>query len=124
MIRLAVSINTWPWAVVMSIARFGLFVEDAAVRMSVCSCPGICANSVTAMPAMIAASPRAKGKAVRAGHTEQGIDTALAEAHRMLAEVYNWFTEGFDTKDLQEAKALLGDLGEKAKWGNGKKEKG
>jgi hypothetical protein len=25
----------------------------------------------------------------------------------MLAEVYNWFTEGFDTKDLQEAKALL-----------------
>ncbi len=30
-----------------------------------------------------------------------------AEAHRMLSEVYNWFTEGFDTKDLQEAKALL-----------------
>jgi len=25
----------------------------------------------------------------------------------MLAEIYNWFTEGFDTKDLQEAKALL-----------------
>jgi len=24
-----------------------------------------------------------------------------------LSEVYNWFTEGFDTKDLQEAKALL-----------------
>ena len=30
-----------------------------------------------------------------------------AEAHKMLAEIYNWFTEGFDTKDLQEAKALL-----------------
>ena len=30
-----------------------------------------------------------------------------AEAHRMLSEVYNWFTEGFDTKDLREAKALL-----------------
>jgi predicted ATPase len=29
------------------------------------------------------------------------------EAHSMLAEIYNWFTEGFDTKDLQEAKALL-----------------
>jgi predicted ATPase len=29
------------------------------------------------------------------------------EAHDMLSEVYNWFTEGFDTKDLQEAKALL-----------------
>jgi adenylate cyclase len=33
------------------------------------------------------------------------------EAHRMLAEVYGWFTEGFDTKDLQEAKALLEELG-------------
>jgi len=29
------------------------------------------------------------------------------EAHKMLSEIYNWFTEGFDTKDLQEAKALL-----------------
>jgi predicted ATPase len=32
------------------------------------------------------------------------------EARRMLAEIYGWFTEGFDTKDLQEAKALLGKL--------------
>ena len=32
------------------------------------------------------------------------------EAHKMLAEIYNWFTEGFDTKDLQEAKALLDEL--------------
>jgi predicted ATPase len=32
------------------------------------------------------------------------------EAHKMLSEVYNWFTEGFDTKDLQEAKALLEEL--------------
>ena len=32
------------------------------------------------------------------------------EAHKLLSEVYNWFTEGFDTKDLQEAKALLGEL--------------
>ena len=30
-----------------------------------------------------------------------------AEAHQLLAEVYGWFTEGFDTTDLQEAKALL-----------------
>jgi class 3 adenylate cyclase/predicted ATPase len=29
------------------------------------------------------------------------------QAHQMLSEVYNWFTEGFDTKDLQEAKALV-----------------
>jgi predicted ATPase len=32
------------------------------------------------------------------------------DARQMLAEVYNWFTEGFDTKDLQEAKALLEEL--------------
>jgi predicted ATPase len=34
-----------------------------------------------------------------------------AEAHQMLFEIYNWFTEGFDTKALQEAKALLEELG-------------
>ena len=33
-----------------------------------------------------------------------------AEAHQMLSEIYNWFTEGFDTKDLQEAKALIEEL--------------
>lgn len=33
-----------------------------------------------------------------------------AEARQMLVEVYGWFTEGFDTKDLQEAKALLQEL--------------
>jgi predicted ATPase len=32
------------------------------------------------------------------------------EAHRMLSDVYNWFTEGFDTVDLQEARALLEEL--------------
>jgi predicted ATPase len=32
------------------------------------------------------------------------------EAHSMLAPVYGWFTEGFDTADLQEAKALLDEL--------------
>ena len=29
------------------------------------------------------------------------------EAHELLAPIYGWFTEGFDTADLQEAKALL-----------------
>jgi predicted ATPase len=33
-----------------------------------------------------------------------------AEARQVLAEVYGWFTEGFDTADLQDAKALLEDL--------------
>ncbi len=32
------------------------------------------------------------------------------EARQMLAEIYDWFTEGFDTGDLQEAKALLEEL--------------
>jgi predicted ATPase len=32
------------------------------------------------------------------------------EARQMLAEIYGWFTEGFDTKDLQEAKVLLEEL--------------
>jgi predicted ATPase/DNA-binding winged helix-turn-helix (wHTH) protein len=34
-----------------------------------------------------------------------------AAARQMLAEIYGWFTEGFDTKDLQEAKTLLEELG-------------
>ena len=29
------------------------------------------------------------------------------EARKLLTEVYGWFTEGFDTADLQEARALL-----------------
>ena len=29
----------------------------------------------------------------------------------MLAEIYGWFTEGFDTADLKEAEALLDELG-------------
>ena len=32
------------------------------------------------------------------------------EAHTMLAEIYRWFTEGFDTADLKDAKALLDEL--------------
>ena len=31
-------------------------------------------------------------------------------AHDLLKPVYNWFTEGFDTKDLKEAKTLLEEL--------------
>ena len=32
------------------------------------------------------------------------------QARELLAPIYNWFTEGFDTKDLKEAKALLDEL--------------
>ena len=33
-----------------------------------------------------------------------------AEARELLTPIYGWFTEGFDTADLQEASALLGEL--------------
>jgi len=33
------------------------------------------------------------------------------EARAMLADIHNWFTEGFDTADLKEAKVLLEELG-------------
>jgi predicted ATPase len=32
------------------------------------------------------------------------------EARQLLAPIYGWFTDGFDTADLQEAKALLAQL--------------
>ena len=32
------------------------------------------------------------------------------DARKLLAEIYGWFTEGFDTRDLQEAKSLLAEL--------------
>ena len=34
----------------------------------------------------------------------------VQEARELLAPVYGWFTEGFDTRDLKDAKALLDEL--------------
>ena len=34
----------------------------------------------------------------------------VQQARELLAPVYGWFTEGFDTRDLKEAKALLDEL--------------
>jgi predicted ATPase len=34
------------------------------------------------------------------------------DARAILAEIFGWFTEGFDTHDLKDAKALLEELGE------------
>jgi hypothetical protein len=34
------------------------------------------------------------------------------EGHSMLSEIYNWFSEGFDTGDLKDAKTLLDELGD------------
>jgi len=43
-------------------------------------------------------------------NTQHETRSRLAEAHQMLSEIYNWFSEGFETKDLQEAKALLEEV--------------
>jgi predicted ATPase len=42
--------------------------------------------------------------------TQHATRIRLDEAHKMLFEIYSWFTEGFDTKDLKEAQALLAEL--------------
>jgi predicted ATPase len=61
----------------------------------------------------VARSQQAKSRELRAASSlarlwqQQG---KTAEARQMLAEIYGWFTEGFDTKDLQEAKVLLDEL--------------
>ncbi len=49
----------------------------------------------------------ARRPALRACSHRQG---KRDEARAMLAEIYNWFTEGFDTADLKDAKALLDEL--------------
>jgi predicted ATPase len=43
--------------------------------------------------------------AIRFGNTNEQQDL-----RELLAPVYGWFTEGFDTRDLKEAKALLEEL--------------
>jgi tetratricopeptide (TPR) repeat protein len=60
-------------------------------------------------------------QATRSGspRTQHAARTQLDEARSMLSEVYHWFTEGFDTKDLQEAKALLESLVRPAKKSRG-----
>ena len=43
-------------------------------------------------------------------NTQHVTRTRLYEAYSMLSNIYNWFTEGFDTRDRQEAKILLEEL--------------
>ena len=60
------------------------------------------------MPARHPAMGRRGGPAILARLlAEQG---RWQEARTMLAAIYGWFTEGFDTADLREAKALLDEL--------------
>ena len=48
--------------------------------------------------------------AMSASITSAAAEGRRAEARELLAPVYGWVTEGFDTADLQEAKALLDEL--------------
>ena len=61
----------------------------------------------------LAQSQRAKALELRAAislaRLWQG-QGKTAEARELLAPVFDWFTEGFDTADLKDAKALLNDL--------------
>jgi len=42
----------------------------------------------------------------------RGCGSEVFRVRAMLAEIYNWFTVGFDTADLRDAKALLEELNE------------
>jgi predicted ATPase len=61
----------------------------------------------------IASSQQAKSWELRAATSLAKLwqsEGKRREAHDLLAPVYNWFTEGFDTADLKDAKALLTEL--------------
>jgi hypothetical protein len=49
--------------------------------------------------------------ATRSDEPEPPVAAAGQAAHDLLAPIYDWFTEGFDTADLREAQALLNALG-------------
>lgn len=44
------------------------------------------------------------------GSMQHAACSKLADAHQLLLDIYKWFTEGFDTKDLQDANTLLREL--------------
>ena len=63
----------------------------------------------------VARGQEAKSLELRAGMSLSQLwqqQSKRAEAYELLAPIYGWFTEGFDTADLQDAKALLEELGE------------
>ena len=70
-------------------------------------------KSASSRPSTVARRQQAKSLELRAAMSlarlwqQQG---KRAEARDLLAPVYGWFTEGFDTADLQEAKTLLEEL--------------
>ena len=51
-----------------------------------------------------------KLKRISSAHSLSRDQGKVRQARELLAPVYGWFTEGFDTRDLKEAKALLDEL--------------
>lgn len=52
----------------------------------------------------------AEGREQASHSTQRETRDRFNQAHTMLSKLYDWFTGGFDTKDLQDAKALLEEL--------------
>src|SRR5262249_4778293 len=59
----------------------------------------------------VARAQQAKSWELRAAMSLARLWREPQQARELLAPVYGWFTEGFDTRDLKEAKALLEELG-------------
>jgi predicted ATPase len=60
----------------------------------------------------VARRQQAKALELRAALSLSRLQGKRAEAHACLAPIYGWFTEGFDTADLQDAKALVEERGQ------------
>ena len=70
-------------------------------------------HAVFTTPSTVARHQQAKSLELRAAMSLSRLwqrQGKRAEARELLAPIYGWFTEGFDTPDLQEAKALLEEL--------------
>jgi predicted ATPase len=70
-------------------------------------------NDISSTLLAIARQQHAKSGELRAAMSLASIwrdHSKVQQARELLAPVYGWFTEGFDTRDLKEAKALLEEL--------------
>ena len=92
-------------------AKIHLLKGDVLLRLPYSDSPGaeVCFRNAIE----IARHQRAKTWELRAAIRLAGLwgeHRRRAEASDLLAPVYKWFTEGFDTPDLKEAKTLLNEL--------------
>jgi predicted ATPase len=97
------------WEAELQRRKGELLLQGAGRRRQATETPEVCFRQALE----VARRQQAKALELRAAMSlsrlwqQQGKHDA---ARQMLAEVYGWFSEGFDTVDLQEAKALLEQL--------------